>query len=472
MSSRSATWRIISVIGLTFAVFYFGWPGAAQADDDEPLIVHEWGTFTALQDEHGNALPGINIDDEPLPAFCHNLSPWAIERPHGMPRVMMKGVPERHPYVTLRLETPVLYFHPPKSEKLPFSVDVDVKFHGGWLTEFYPQAEPQAPGLKDNEFKFGPITPDTLGGLTWHSVQVGGGGRIPETDRHIWLPPREVNAALVSVGPQTSRDSEAESEKFLFYRGVANRPVPLRVTRDEPNHWFEIHGQCADVLSAGQSAKIEKLWMVHIRKDGAVAWRAIDPITVSHDTAATLATVSEKFPDSGYSPAHLDSLRDDMHKALTAAGLYDDEATAMLETWKHAYFQSPGLRLFYLVPRVWTDAVLPLKLSRPAQITRVMMGRLELISPEQRALLKKLSTIALSDPKWMFTIPQSASSQKFFEGRSDFGDLGVAIPADYQTYLDLGRFRNALIVAEQKARPTQELQSFINVYGLGPYELE
>ena len=33
----------------------------------ESMVVHEWGTFTSLQDESGNAIGGINADDEPVP---------------------------------------------------------------------------------------------------------------------------------------------------------------------------------------------------------------------------------------------------------------------------------------------------------------------------------------------------------------------------------------------------------------------
>jgi hypothetical protein len=37
--------------------------------DDKAVIVHEWGTFTCLQDENGQAVGGINVDDEPVPQF-------------------------------------------------------------------------------------------------------------------------------------------------------------------------------------------------------------------------------------------------------------------------------------------------------------------------------------------------------------------------------------------------------------------
>jgi hypothetical protein len=67
-----------------------------------------------------------------------------------------------------------------------------------------------------------------------------------------------------------------------------------------------------------------------------------------------------------------------MKVALTAGGLYDDEAEAMLKTWESAYFRKAGLRLFYIVPRAWIDAYVPLELTRRADVTRVYIGRIDL----------------------------------------------------------------------------------------------
>ena len=74
---------------------------------------HEWGTFTSLQNERGEAIGGINTDDEPVPDFVHRLGYNLLLRPTEMPAIFFKGVIRRcHPDVTMRLETPVLYFHP------------------------------------------------------------------------------------------------------------------------------------------------------------------------------------------------------------------------------------------------------------------------------------------------------------------------------------------------------------------------
>jgi hypothetical protein len=97
---------LVATLGIAF-------PSMAQ----ERLRVHEWGTFTALQDEAGVALAGINVDDEPVPDFVHNLKPYLFVRPHALAErqrwILMQGAPQGHPHVTMRLETPVLYFYPP-----------------------------------------------------------------------------------------------------------------------------------------------------------------------------------------------------------------------------------------------------------------------------------------------------------------------------------------------------------------------
>src|SRR5438874_9918344 len=51
----------------------------------EPLIVHEWGTFTSLQNEAGQAIGGINTDDEPVPRFVHRLTDWLLLSPTEVP---------------------------------------------------------------------------------------------------------------------------------------------------------------------------------------------------------------------------------------------------------------------------------------------------------------------------------------------------------------------------------------------------
>lgn len=437
---------------------------ASPEGEPAGLVVHEWGTFTSLQDEQGKALLGINVDDEPLPAFVHNLHPHVLSRPYVLTHPDMKGAPQRHPDVTMRLETPVIYLHPAASQPRPQPLNVDVSFRGGCLTEFYPEAQADAPGLKAGEFTFGPITPDTLGSLAWHSLQVGTDRPGPRTEEHVWTAPRQVNAVGVT-------SAGGESEKYLFYRGVGRIDSPLRVVTDLATNTICLRSQAGD-LAARQPLPVPAAWLVHVRADGQAAWRSLPAVELTQDRERNLASASAGFDEKEFGSERLDELRSSMHAALVADGLFADEATAMLETWRRAYFQSPGLRVFYLVPRAWTDHTLPLELSAPAQIERVMVGRIELISPEQRAGLAKLASGPKTDAKWLQQVYESPNSNRFFAGRADFGDLRVKIPADYQTHLDLGRFRNALVLDAERKQPTETLRTFIDTYGLWLYRPE
>jgi len=138
-----------------------------------------------------------------------------------------------------------------------------------------------------------------------------------------------------------------------------------------------------------------------------------------------------------------------MHRALEAGGLFADEADALLNTWELSYFKSPGLRLFFMVPRAWTDYYLPLDVSVPCEIKRAMVGRLELVTPEQRALLAQLARAPLPSKPWAR-----------YEIKDNKPILQGAMPLAYR---DLGRFRNALLLDEAVAHPTKSLEAFIRV---------
>src|SRR5438093_717108 len=74
------------------------------AEGNVPAI-HEWGTFTALQDEEGKAVGGINTDDERVPAFVHDIARDLLIPPTQVPPSFFQGAPSCHPDITMRLET-------------------------------------------------------------------------------------------------------------------------------------------------------------------------------------------------------------------------------------------------------------------------------------------------------------------------------------------------------------------------------
>lgn len=438
-------------------------PGSLRAQDAEKWKIHEWGTFTALQDEAGQALGWINTEDEPVPPFCHRLSRALLVPVDDLAPGYFKDAPRCHPDVILRLETPVVYFHPPKSAKLPVKVDLRVDFRGGWLTEYYPDAKVAAPGVQTRT-GYGRLSAATQGSLEWKGLQVGRQGSFPETTDAVWLSPRHVQCAPVTA-------ANGESEQFLFYRGVGYMRAPLVARRDART--LSIHGWLPTDLRDKAPLRVPRLWLADIREDGTTAFRTIPAIKLACGFEPLLASVPATFEEKDYSMARLGKLREEMRDGLTAEGLNVDEAEALLNTWDASYFRSHGMRLFFVVPRAYVDYVLPLKSSIDADVTRAMIGRLELITPAQRACLKRVSATTKPDATWYQDWAQKNPEAwtRFLQKRQE-GNLhslreeNVKIPEDYLAYLELGRFRNALVLDELKRRPTEGLRRFVDAYDL------
>jgi len=90
--------------------------------DPDSLVVHEWGTFTSVAGETGEAIPWLPLQSaDDLPCFVERFR-------HFPPKSSVRG--------TVRMETPVLYFYAPRE----MTVDVSVRFPRGLITEWFPRA--------------------------------------------------------------------------------------------------------------------------------------------------------------------------------------------------------------------------------------------------------------------------------------------------------------------------------------------
>jgi hypothetical protein len=458
--------RLTSAVPILLALTLITFSATAGAT---PLVIHEWGTFTSLQDENGQAIGGINADDEPVPAFVHHAGGVLVFPATEMPNSTVKGFPRCDTDVTMRLETPVLYFHPAAGTDALPPVTVSAAFHGGILSEFYPQANTIVSGTTTNLFTA--LRSTTVGTLTWPDLAInthpGTAWPGPDCTNGVWTSPRAVAAADV-------RATNGEAERFLFYRGVAHLDSPVSVTR----HAGQLTIYCSYLADSDQIPENRHFCLVDIAPDGTVAFRTFPGMALM-DNGAAIVTTPATFPAADYSTANRAALRTYLHDALVKDGLFADEADALLNTWQASYFKSPGLRLFFLVPRTWTDTYLPLKVSAPADITRVMVGRVEIVTPAQR---QTLATIAQTPAKsiqadaqtlWNSIMPtlstNAAHARPLLDGTGSFKSLGIPVPPLYQSYLDLGRFRNALVLEAARENPTPSLNTFIAAYGLRGY---
>lgn len=444
---------------------------AQQADK---LVVHEWGTFTVLQDERGVALPGVNINEETLPAFVHRLSGRLSPDSHDLAPLLhvgthagfqSKGLPRSCPAAHMRMETPILYFYPPTYAALPLTIDVRVDFYRGWISEWYPDAKCVAPGFEKRQRPMR-IDPGRNGSITWNGLKIGSKKLPPKTSSKVWLAPRIPRPASVET-------PNGQVERYLFYRGIADLRAPLRVTREARGEMLCVKANQRDVPTRAPF-RYAALWLADIRGDGKVAFRVVPGFTAKANSDRVHARIKGRFAAVDYTSVGRRNMRRSMAKALGEAGLFEAEAKAMLDTWEFSYFKSPGLRLFFVLPREWIDAVLPLRISRRASTARVMIGRIELITVEQRAMVRALANLeAASSPAWFYQAIQklppaqrNAARMALVSGKQTLAQLGIEAPADYALYLKLGRFRDALVLDENRRRSTPTLAAFVNNYHL------
>jgi hypothetical protein len=473
----------ITVTGLALSVACLLAATAHLAAED--LVVHEWGTFTSLQNGRGETLGDLNVDEEALPGFVHDAMPGLLHPDLALTPNMHfdKGVIVDGHAVTMRLETPVIYFHQPAGAQ-PASATVEVSFQGGVLSQFFPAAQLRTAGVVDERGHFivDPLTSASRSTLTWRYVQIGHGQKEPAsvgpaTTAPVWLAPRAVAAADLHAG------AAGEGENFLFYRGLGHRDAPVRVVRDADQERFTVFPRPAGTVGG---LAVPAWWVVDIREDGATAFRELPAATIGSDPQVAGTSFSGEFAAADHSTGNRAALIARMHAALVGDGLFADEATALLDTWATSYFSSPGLRLFFLVPRPWTDAVLPLRITGytgaplPATLVRTMVGRIELVSQRQRDLL---AAIAAQPGQQRNLAWWQAALEHRFGGLAtvapqnerdllramlrDPGTIpGVVMPADFSAFLALGRFRQALVRDAVHTPALAGLKAFMAAYAI------
>ena len=355
---------------------------ASPAPCQAPLIVHEWGTITTRHAPDGTPQGRLNhvAALDTLPGFVHAYEPAAISKDPERSLAKTALVAGR-PDVTMRLETPVIYFHQRRGSAPIAPFDVSVRFRGGIVNEFFPNGEASAApdaetATSGSLWRVLPaawsgvrLDDQVVGRLLWHGLTLHDSARFAPTSRHVWLAPRRVNARAVTT-------TSGESEQYLFYRGVAHLDALLQ-TRLAGGELYLAAPRALQWMPAPRMT-IPDSWLVDIRPDGAVAFRENGPITIEQAAPSRELQRLALFGSRDYGAGKVAALRQSMKRALVTAGLYDDEADALLETWRGSYFTTPGLRVFYLVPNEWLSHFLPLRISTPNELTRVIVGRIDL----------------------------------------------------------------------------------------------
>jgi hypothetical protein len=155
---------------------------------DPGLVAHEWGTFTTVAGETGEAVAWLPLNSPTdLPGF--------VEHSNGTGFKLGLGG-------TIRMETPVLYFYSTHDT----NVNVSVSFFHGLITEWYPHAskiEP-SPSLENGVM----FQLQSSGSVSWSNVRV--------------------QPSAAQVFPQESQPSH-----YYAARGTGASPLSVRTKKGE-----------------------------------------------------------------------------------------------------------------------------------------------------------------------------------------------------------------------------------------------
>lgn len=322
--------------------------------------VHEWGTFTSVQGSDGEPVfwnPFVSSDlpefvltrKNPFPLTEHERTKFSRQR---------LGVKNSSHWLQ-RMETPVIYFHSDED----FSVDVEVGFPKGLITEWYPAVS-----------SFGPVNglPPAWEGikrshLGWKNLLVLGKSgdvtRVPVVDvpSH-YFTARTAGASPVRVQHTLNSTQIGQEERFLFYRGAGNFSTPLHVGMDGTGN-LQLENRGSEPLGR---------LFIYRNRDGHAVFEEIAGLAGGQNIKRSVGA-----GESG------ELLASRLVSALIDAGLFAEEAEAMVDTWRNDWLGDRGLRVLYLLSQKWTDETLPLKISpAPSKTVRVMVGRAEVIEPD------------------------------------------------------------------------------------------
>jgi hypothetical protein len=299
------------------------------------------------------------LESSHLPGFVYDRS-----KP-GYSNVVMHRLGKGDLSAIQRMETPVIYFYSDNEIR----VDVTVKFPGGTVTEWFPRATRIGPAFGEPQRN---TASDSL--IEWAGLKILPAHRhldawdlVPsDNSGSHYFAARNTDADFVRADVVTETNSSSETDKFLFYRGVGKFATPLTVTMQTDDRL---------TLTNTGTNLLEHLFV--FRQYGGKG-QLVYLASLAARSHQTVELTHQVFPLEQLSS----QLESGMTAALTDHGLYPREASAMVDTWKSSWFEEEGLRVLYLLPRPWTDSILPLELRpQSRELVRVMVGRTEMLSP-------------------------------------------------------------------------------------------
>jgi len=281
--------------------------------------------------------------------------------------------------VTQKLETPVIYFY---SDNKIEEVNVAVDFPYGIITEVYPQTSVNMPPVGSVRGTFG-------GHAEWNVTVQEKGTRLDVpfvSESNIWAPSRRVTANFV----QSRATAEPENEHHIFYRGLGAWNGPVAVTSTMTELIVENLGDIT----------IPAAWV--LVSDGVTGGLVRELSAIPPHSKVSTPLYQGRFdfdaPEFISMDLYLMDAGVSLEVELVKSGLYPLEARAMVDTWSASYFKTSGVRVLYVAPEGYPDAVLPWKITpTPDEEQRVLVGRVEVMLQAEEQEFKFIAQRLVKD---------------------------------------------------------------------------
>ena len=330
------------------------------------LVLHEWGVYRVNEDADFASADMRSIWDD-LPPFVYG-------------HIKGRAVPQHWGAIEI-FDRPIIFFH----AETPTVLRLKVDFPGGMAGVWYPATErPAVMGLEKQ--------PQPNASLEWAlGVKRCPQGWSPKSPTPVEIPDKHWFARLRQVKSDeifshySPNPNDVERERFVYYDGLfpQGKWVNLTVQNDRISLTNRVKHPVFDATIVDRRdggkvriGRIARLNAGETIKD--VALTEVDASRFTSDAAGTLGN------------------------QLVAAGLFEEEARALIDLWKRELFETSGLNLFYRIPQEEYDARLPLTWTpKPESVVRVGLiyhGHLEPDFAERvLELVKKLDAPKFAD---------------------------------------------------------------------------
>ncbi len=332
--------------------------GVAVAADEPPvhkgLVVHEWGIFRVHEDEE-MANADARAEWDSLPSWMYG-------------NVSGRTLPVNWGPLEIRRQ-PVVFFHAPQ----PLALRMRIDFPGGIPGVWWPGT--QSPATR------GTVRPAVGTALDWQlHLKQAPPGRSPqhkglrEVPKGNWVESmRAVNCdevfASFGQGP-----IDVDREKFVFYDGIFPR-----------GKWLHIKVEKDRVSLLSQVAHpVHDVTVIDRRGEGKVRIGRLAKL----DAGAEVKSVEFVEIERGQFAARA---ADVLLGQLVEAGLFKDEAAALLAVRKSDLLETDGVTVFYRLPQAEYDRRLPMTLTpRPESLVRVGLVHHSHCEPDFADQVRKL----------------------------------------------------------------------------------